>query len=351
MTAQTWIRSMWEGEAGAAGAAARTLLLPAEGLFRLGVLLRERRYRSGSPRIRRAAIPVVSVGNLSVGGTGKTPVASWVLRRLQEAGASPALVARGYGRDELLLHQRWTPGIPVVADADRWAGVAAAAARGADVAVLDDGFQHRRLARELDLVLVSAEEGLPGALLPRGPFREPASALARAHAVIVTRKEASVARARELARDIGVAAPGIPVARLRIRAAAVRPLLPGRGEAGPGTTGEGGTLPLVAGPVLVATAVARPASVAAAAEALGMAVAETVAYPDHHEFTPVEVAALVERAAGRPVVVTEKDAVKLASVPEAHGGDFRVLEQELEWEEGRDALEGLVLRVFGRRSG
>lgn len=336
MRAQGWVRRMWAGEAGASGAVIRLLLLPAEGLFRLGLGARERRY--GKPgAVVRAPIPVVSVGNLSVGGTGKTPLASWVLSVLRERGASPALVARGYGEDELLLHRRWTPGIPVVADPDRHAGVVRAAQEGATVAVLDDGFQHRRLAREVDLVLVGAEEGLPGALLPRGPFREPREALGRAHGVVVTRKEAPESQARAVASRVGAFLGNGPVGRVHLRAGGLRPL-----------SGEDPGAP-PASPVVVATGVARPTSVAEGVRSLGVEVASLEAFPDHHDFTGAEVRALLRRAAGRTLVVTEKDAVKLERLPEAAGGDIRVLEQELVWEEGRSALEALVGGVLGDR--
>lgn len=331
---------MWDGRAGLAGAVVRAALWPAEGLFRAAVAVRAGWFGSSHARAAAADIPVVSVGNLSVGGTGKTPVASWVVRTLADAGCSPALVSRGYGRDEILLHRQWTPSVRVVADPDRRRGVAVSAKQGADVAVLDDGFQHRRLARDLDLVLVSAEEGLPGPLLPRGPFREPVGALKRAHAVLVTRKEASEDRARELARAAGAVAPGILVARVRFLPGAVRSM------------GEGMDVPSVlpGDPVVVVTAVARPASVTAAVESLGIPVSETIAFPDHHEFTPADVAGLLGRSAGRPVVVTEKDAVKLSQFPMAREGGFWVMEQELVWEEGREAVEALLRHAVRERA-
>ncbi|HSG46257.1 MAG TPA: tetraacyldisaccharide 4'-kinase [Longimicrobiales bacterium] len=353
MRGQDWVRRMWRGEAGAGGRTARALLLPVEGLFRLGVALRERRYRRGSPRIRNAPIPVISVGNLSVGGTGKTPVASWVVDRLRAAGATPALVARGYGEDELLLHRRWTPGVEVVADPDRHAGVVAAASRGATVAVLDDGFQHRRLGREADVVLVAAEEGLPGPLLPRGPFREPGRALGRAQAVVVTRKEASESRAREVAAQAAELAPGAVVARLWFRPGGVRPLgvAPVSAESPRGVPGarpgEAPALLPPVGPVLVATGVARPESVVAAVQATGLEVGGVEPFPDHHDFTAADVERLIRLAGGRTVVVTEKDAVKLERLPAAAGADIRILEQELVWEAGQEGVERLLAAALG----
>lgn len=339
MTGRGWVRKMWSGDAGLAGGLVQVLLLPGEALFRVAVGIRDRRYGPGGRRAVQAPVPVISVGNLSVGGTGKTPVAGWVVRELREGGAVPALVARGYGRDELLLHRRWSPETRVIADPDRVEGVTSAAGAGATVAVLDDGFQHRRLARELDLVLVSAEEGLPGPLLPRGPFREPRSALRRAHGVLVTRKEASVQRAATVARQVSEAVtPGTPVAVVRFQVAGWRFLSSGgAAEAGAAEKGE---------PVWVATAVARPESVVAAAQGLGWTVAGVDAYPDHHEYSAEDLAKIVARAEGRPVVVTEKDAVKLESLPASGQAGVRVLEQRMVWESGQEQIQGLLDRVL-----
>lgn len=341
MRAAAWVRRMWAGEAGIPGALVRTLLLPAEAVFRVGAGIRRRRWDRKPPDWASVPIPVVSVGNLSVGGTGKTPVAAWVVRVLREAGATPALVSRGYGRDELLLHRRWNPGAPVVADPDRPAAVAEAARAGATVAVADDGFQHRRLPRKVDLVLVSAEEGLPGALLPRGPFREPLGALRRAHGVVVTRKEASAETAARVAREAAVAAPGIPVARLRLETAGWRPL-------GPAPEAEGMVAPAGEGDatsVWVATGVARPESVVSAAESLGWEVAGLDAFPDHHEFSAADLEGIRSRAGGRALVITEKDAVKLESIPGAAEGDVRVLQQSVVWEAGEEDVRRLLARV------
>ncbi|HSM03061.1 MAG TPA: tetraacyldisaccharide 4'-kinase [Longimicrobiales bacterium] len=331
MTFRDGVRRMWSGDAGAAGRFARALLLPAEGAFRAVTALRRAAYDRGILPAVKARIPVIGVGNLSVGGTGKTPVASWVIRELQTLGRRPALVARGYGRDELLLHRRWTPTVPVVANPDRRAGVEEAAREGATVAVLDDGFQHRRLARQLDLVLVAAEEGLPGALLPRGPFRESRKALSRAGGIVVTRKSGTPGEARGLAESIRREHPDVPVARLH--------LAPG----GLVRLGDHHSTEVPSGPVVVATGVARPEAVAQAARALGCAVRELVAYPDHHEFTEPDMQALLTLAGDDPIVVTEKDGVKLAELGGARAADLRVIKQTLTWEEGEDAIRALLV--------
>ena len=339
MTTRDAVRRMWAGDAGAGGKLVRALLLPAEALFRGVTALRREAYDRGVLPSAPGRIPVVSVGNLSVGGTGKTPVASWVIQELEGMGERPALVARGYGRDEILLHRRWTPEVPVIADPDRRAGVDEAARRGATVAVLDDGFQHRRLERRLDLVLVATEEGLPGALLPRGPFRESRRALERAGGIIVTRKGGTPRAAEGLAETLAREHPDLPVARLHLRPGSFVPLREAEGAFdGPGD------------PVVVATGVARPETVVDAARALGRTVRETAAFPDHHEFTAADVRALLQSAGDDPIVVTEKDAVKLAELADAQGADVWVIRQTLVWESGEDGIRRLLRDALGREA-
>src|SRR5690606_37512688 len=184
-----WVPRWWRGEAGWVGRGASAALWPAEQLFRGIVAARNRAFDSGLLRSERAPIPVISVGNLGVGGAGKTPFAAWVAGRLHEYGRRPAIVLRGYGADEILVHRELNPDVPVHAARARIEGVREAAARGSDVVILDDGFQHRAIQRDLDVVLLTAD-GWTGEvrLLPRGPWREDLGALRRADLVVVTRK-------------------------------------------------------------------------------------------------------------------------------------------------------------------
>ena len=324
-------RGWWAGEAGIAGQLLSALSLPAELAFRGAVSLRSAAYDRGLLSVHRAPVPVICVGNLTVGGTGKTPLVRWVMGVLEEAGRRPAVAVRGYGRDEVLLHRRWSPAASVHAHADRVMAARAGAASGADVVVLDDGFQHRRLARDLDLVAVAAEQPFPGPLLPRGPYRESPAALRRAGLVVVTHRSAidvAVARVEDKVRRV---APGVPLARAR--------LSPGGWE---GLEGLQSSAPH--GPVLAATGVAGPRAFAAlVGEQTGAAV-ELLEFSDHHEFTPRDVGHIGRVAGGRPVVVTEKDAVKLRE----HVGilpDVRVLTLTLEIESDEELLRERILGV------
>ncbi|OYV62789.1 MAG: hypothetical protein B7Z72_14870, partial [Gemmatimonadetes bacterium 21-71-4] len=306
------VERIWFGT-GLGARAGRAALWPAAALFRGAVALRNRGYDRGLFRTRAGAIPAISVGNLTVGGTGKTPVAAWLAGELARRGAHPAIVLRGYGDDEPAVHERLNPGVPVVVAPDRLAGLAEAARRGADVAVMDDAFQHRRTARMADVVLVAAERGLePARLLPAGPYREPPASLRRASLVVVTRKTASADAARGVL-DRAAAVSGVP--------GAVVHLAPGglvRASGG----GEGAVPPSLAGRrVILLTGVGEPGLVRDQLEGLGARV-DLRAYPDHHAFSNSELAEAADAAAaaGADVVCTLKDAVRIggrwpASVP------------------------------------
>jgi tetraacyldisaccharide 4'-kinase len=297
------IDELWFGDSVAARAA-RLALWPASALFGAVIRARGAMYDRGLLPVHAPALPVLSIGNVAVGGTGKTPVAAWAAARLTAAGAHPALLLRGYGGDEPLVHGELNPEVPVLANADRVAGVRDARARGADCVVLDDAFQHRRLARTADWVLVDAErEATVARLLPAGPAREPASALRRADVVIVTRKsatrDAAEALAARIAHDTGV---DTAICHLALGAVV---------EA---SSGQFHPLERLRGArVLAVAAIGAPASFFAQLRAAGAAELRTVSFRDHHVFDSSDVARLVaDGARADAVVCTLKDAVKLA---------------------------------------
>jgi tetraacyldisaccharide 4'-kinase len=278
---------------------------------------------------------VISVGNLAVGGTGKTPVAAWVAQRLAAAGVPTHLLAGLHGADEALLHARWSPSVPVLVDRNRARAAARAHAEGARAVVLDDGFQHFAVARDLDIVLLAAEDRFPGPVLPRGPYRERPEALARADAVVVTRRTATCEAALALAERARRLAPEALSAGLRLAPGGLQPLSvwaePARADA------DGAELRRVAAPALAVCALGRP-------DAFGEAVAEQVggpvelmAFADHHAYTLVEVDRVSALAEGRPIVVSAKDAVKLAPYAARLGAAW-VLTEELCWDWGEETL-------------
>ncbi len=161
------------------------------------IRLRNTAYDRGWFRVERAAVPVISVGNITTGGTGKTPVVAWLVDELLRRGHRPGILSRGYrsldghSNDEALVLERLCPGTPHIQNLDRVAGAKLAVNElGCDVLVLDDGFQHRRLYRDLDIVLIDALRPWGfGHVLPRGLLREPLSSLWRADLIFVTRAE------------------------------------------------------------------------------------------------------------------------------------------------------------------
>lgn len=327
LTARAWVARWWEGGGGVPGALLSSALAPAELLFRGGVAARNLVYDRGWLRVERAPVPVVSVGNVGVGGAGKTPVAAWIAARLLERGRLPAVALRGYGADEVQVHRELNPEIPVFAAARRIEAARAAAEAGRDCVVLDDGFQHRALGRDLDVVLVSVEGWTDRRrLLPRGPWREGADALRRAGVIVATRKSADAERAAAVARELRGLAPEVPVGEAWIAPDGLAPL--GAAPAAPP--------PASGDAVLAVAALADPRPFAANLRQRGFAV-ELAAFPDHHPFDAAQAASLRARAGARPIVMTHKDAVKLRPLfPDATSA--WVLRQSVRVTSGEDTL-------------
>lgn len=319
------LRAWREGRVGTLGLA----LAPAAWAYRFGLAVREAAYRRGWLHRGRAPCPVVSVGNLTVGGTGKTPAVEMVARRLVEDGRRVAIVSRGYGRrssaavelvsdggaprltveragDEPLLLARRLPGVAVVVGADRLR-----AARWAvehlrpDVVLLDDGFQQRRLLKDVEIVCVDARAPWgAGGLFPRGTLREPPSALARAHLLVATRAGGGRSHAGllgELRHHAGPApclATDYVVEGLEDLASGARHDLDAlRGRS-----------------VLAFAGIAAPERLADTLATGGALVRDVVAFPDHHTYRPRDLDAVTRRAraVGAGILVTtEKDAVRL----------------------------------------
>ncbi|NIP60984.1 MAG: hypothetical protein GWM92_21200 [Gemmatimonadetes bacterium] len=220
---------------------------------------------------------------------------------------------------------------------DRAAAVARAERAGRRCAVLDDAFQHRRLARSLDLVLIPVEGPWPPRLLPRGPLREPFHALQRADWVLLTRRSAGPEDGAAAAERVRTEVPGTPVARVVLAPDGWRTL-------------DGWATTPPRGPVLAVTGIARPRIFADLVRREGGAPVELVAFPDHHVFSRAELRSLAERAGRRPVAVTEKDAVRLGADEEAPA-DVRVLHLRVEVEEGEGALrDGILAAARGTAS-
>jgi tetraacyldisaccharide 4'-kinase len=294
------------------GPAWRSLpLWPLEWIFRLLVGSRRLLYRVGLLRTYTVPVPVIVVGNLTVGGTGKTPVAAWLARQFTLRGHRVGVVLRGYGGshggaprvvgvddepsvvgDEALVHARRRPHV-VVIGADRVAAAELAAEEGAEVVVCDDGLQHARLARDYEVAVVDAVRGLGnGHLLPAGPLREPRKRLEQVDAVVITERRAD----------------GRAECRVRPRSPIVVEARFALGDAVSLLSGERRTLAQFNGaPVHAIAAIGHPQPFFAALRGAGLTVTAH-ALPDHGD--PVATAQALPR--DTTVLMTEKDAVKCA---------------------------------------
>lgn len=331
----------------------RTALTPLSWLF--GAIIARRnagfdaRARAGA--LPLSALPALSVGNLSVGGTGKTPVASWLVSRLRAAGASPALVLRGYGDDEWRVHGLLTPGIPVVVAPERAVGLVIAKSKQCDCAVLDDAFQHRQVSRVVDVVLVSADAWQePVRLLPSGPYREPLGSLNRASVAVITVKAASPAKVQMVRAAIRGAAPAVPIALVRLAPGTIRlaATIGGKQRVPRGLEHD---LTWLRGRKLVmVSAIADPNAFRRQMEAAGATVEHHAVYPDHHAFRPSDLSDIVARAGlSVAVLCTLKDAVKLVPLWPRAGAALWYVSQIVVVEQGAEILDQAVARVLAAR--
>jgi tetraacyldisaccharide 4'-kinase len=335
------VHRLWLGESVPARVA-RAALYPLETAYGAVVSTRQRLYERGLLTSYDLALATVSVGNLTVGGTGKTPVSAWLVGQLASRGARPAVVLRDYGGDEALVHAALNRGTPVLAGGDRVRAVRRARAQGADVAVFDDAFQHHRARRDADVVLLSADGWrAPRRLLPAGPWREPLSALRRASLIVVTRKAAPIDLLDEVWAAAGACAPGVPRAAVRLAPAAL-------------VNAHGATsrpLSSLAGAdVLAVAGVAGPAAFRQQLEELGARV-RLHAYADHYPYAADDAQQLSQAGKRAQLVVcTLKDAVKLAPMWPRGAPALWYLSQQVILERGRPEMERLIGEILAARA-
>ncbi len=356
---------------GPIAACLRGLLTVLSWPYALVIRLRNAAYDVGLARVHRASLPVVCIGNLTTGGTGKTPMVLWVLRRLLEAGCRPGVLMRGYRaspatccsatqtlqdaihgfeNDEAREIRRRCPTVDLFIDPDRVAGAARAEGSACRVLVMDDGFQHRRLARDLDVVLVDATNPLGSGMLPRGLAREPWSSLARAGAVVITRADrVSTEALHELRRRVETYVPAERVF------AAGHPPVELTDQAGESLAADQADPGWLRGRrVWLFAAVGNPSGVLAAVKDLGAEVVGHRFWPDHHTWTDEQLDAMAAEAGdsgAEAVVTTEKDAVKLPPDRLAWPGPLRVLRVGIAFTDGReDDFAALILRLTRKGS-
>lgn len=296
-----------------AGSRLRASLAPAAWLYGAIIKTRNVFYDRGLLTTHHATIPIISVGNLTTGGTGKTPHVIEIAQRLSANGARPAVLTRGYRgtvqkpADEVLELRAALPDAPIIVNADRVSGARAAAAAGASCAILDDGFQHRRLFRDLDIVLIDALWPWGGeSMLPLGRLREPRGGLRRADLAIITRtNQADAARIAEINDDIRGIAPKLSVITSAIEHTGI-------------VDSTGARLDVSAIPqrMLVVAGLGNWRTVARTVHALvgESRIAGTREFPDHHDYYAADVARIIREAeycGADAVLTTRKDWVKL----------------------------------------
>lgn len=331
------IERIWNGNS-AADRIARLALAPLEGIYRSAIVARAELYDRGILAVAESPIAVVSVGNITVGGTGKTPVAAWIAARVRAHGRTPAIVLRGYGDDEPLVHARLNPGVKVIVARDRREGIAGAVAAGADVAVLDDGFQHRKASRDLDLVLVSADDWTDRRhILPAGPYREPLSALRRASSVLVTRKAASDDQVAAVVRAVTRESELIPVVVMRLALSRLVSEKP---------RGASNQLNSIRSKrVLAVAALGNPEAFFRQLEAAGAHVTR-MRYRDHHAFSADDVARITSAGVRHDhVICTLKDAVKLGPIWPDGQAPLWYVSLSVEVESGAAVLDEMLTRL------
>jgi tetraacyldisaccharide 4'-kinase len=342
------LRTIQAGGGGLVGALARAGLTVLEGAWAAAVASRSAAWALGLARARRLPVRVVSVGNLVAGGTGNTPFVAWLAGRALLAGRRPGVLSRGYGprppgsalSDEgTVLADLLGPGVPQVEDPDRRRGGERLLAvhRRTDLLLLDDGFQHRRLARDVDVVLLDATNPWGhGRLLPRGLLREPPAALGRAHAVVLTRTErVSADDVARLTREARAWAPSALAATART---VPRALVLADGSQRPLSNLSGRA-------VFAAAGIGNPAAFEAALRDLGARVVGRRFVRDHAMPSAADAARIdleARRAGADAVLATRKDLVKWRALPVRPAG-LLALDVALEVTDGEAALLALAL--------
>jgi tetraacyldisaccharide 4'-kinase len=316
------------------------------GFYRAGVAVRNHGYDRGWIAIQRAAVPVISVGNLTVGGTGKTPMVEWLSRWFRSRGIRVALLSRGYKQthglnDEGRVLEENLPDVPHLQDADRVRSARIAVEElESELLVLDDGFQHRRLARDLDLVLIDALEpfGL-SRLLPRGLLREPLKSLRRADLVVLSRADLVSADERATIRIAAERRAG-PLRWVEARHAPLD-LIDADGLVSP--------LGDLAGRSAVAfCGIGNPEGFRRTILPLCRELVDFRIYPDHHNYTATDVDTLqrwARDARADLVLTTQKDLVKLRTGT-LGPSPLRAVRIGLEIVAGEDVMEVALSRLL-----
>jgi tetraacyldisaccharide 4'-kinase len=332
---------------GAKAVALRTALRIAEVPYSLAMRYRNRRYTRGQAKSHSAGVPVISVGNLTLGGTGKTPMVEWIAAKLRESQIRVAIVSRGYGgeaggyNDEALELELALPDVPHVQNPDRVAAAHVAVEElDMQVLLLDDGFQHRRLLRDLDIVLLDATEPFGFEhVFPRGTLREPLVGLARADVVILSRADMLDSESRTKIRErVARLAPQAGWCEVEHRVAGLV-----------NSAGQRVAADVLAGKRVAAfCGIGNPAGFRHTLDTLDCEVVAWREFPDHHNYTREDVASLSQWGQQADALVcTRKDLVKLR-VPTLGGVALWAVSIEIGFLAGQEVLEEKLNTVLAK---
>ncbi len=348
MLDRTQLLQIISGErTGPLAAAVRVICGTLTPVYRLAIGIRNRRFdRNPDQAIQRGAIPVISIGNLTTGGTGKTPLVVYVAKFLRQLDQRVVVISRGYqgskssagGRnDEAIELEMRLPDVPHLQDPDRYRMVSVAVDElASQIAVLDDGFQHRQLYRDVDMVLIDATNPFGfDRLLPRGLLREPITSLARADIAIITRCQLSTAaNIKQIETRIRAVAPGLPIAHTHTVPHAW-------------IQHDGREIPIAAlgdEPVFAFCGIGNPVGFLGTLSQLGTKLVGQQTFEDHHPFSRADLEGLATAArdAGATALVcTHKDLVKLG-VNQFRELPIYALQIDLEIVSGEQAIQTLL---------
>jgi len=263
-------------------------------------------YDSGMLRMYKAPVPVISIGNITLGGTGKTPFTIFVADYFTDNGKKPAVLIRGYGDDEHRMLKDALPDIPVLVGRDRVKNAFKEVVRETDVLVLDDGYQHRRLERDLNILLLDCPNPFGnGHLCPRGILREPVSSIRRADMIVLTKADRMEESDREnIVQKINGLAPGVPVIISRHEPVCMRDV----------TGAVYSTDELSGKKICLVSGIADPEYFAHTVRACGGIIVEEITFGDHYGYAQQDVDRIFAKCFSSRVdmlLVTEKDHVKM----------------------------------------
>lgn len=316
-------------------------------VYGMAVALVDIFYRKGIRRVYKVPVPVISVGNLTLGGTGKTPFTIFIADHLVSTGRNPAILMRGYGGDEDRMIRDEVPDIPVYADQNRVKSARRAARERRDSVILDDGFQHRRIARDLDILLIDGVNIFGnGCLLPRGVLREKVKAVSRADILVITKVDRiGEERRAGILRLIRELAPGKPVVMSRHRPISL-------------TDVNGATFSpdsISSGDVCLLSGIADPDYLSFLVRGLGADIKARFDYGDHNGYTQRQINAVVRECEHRrinTVITTKKDFVKIRELDiSAIEDKIMILNVVIEVLQGKEFLFAGLDSVFnGKRA-